>query len=178
MTGTIFSMPKPEPDPHPTDGTLAETLTDTHVAGEAAAAPRSPLRNALLERGGAEMRRARRYDRPLSLILLQGDAGHGSDDATHAIMREVLESATRIGADIVMDQGTCRFACLLPETNLSGAMHLAARMQKRIATAPRPGITPRLLPVRAGFAVLTPDDSTFASVLARAETMLRPRQVH
>ena len=174
MTGTIFSMPKPEPDPHPATSTLVDTLDGTSADRESSHAPRTPLRASLLERGGAEMRRAERYDRPLSLIVLRAEP----KDEDHGIMREVLDGATRIGADIVVELGPCHFACLLPETNLSGAMHLAARMQKRIAAVSWPDGRPRLIPVRAGFSALSSDDATFADVLGRAEAMLRPRRMH
>lgn len=179
MSGTIFSMPRPQarpwsaqasPDPMASGGDVAKP-PPVELSGERqrpqerdAATPR----HALLERGAAEIARARRYDRPLALICISA-RGEGHVRHIDGALRDVLEGATRAGADVVIRTGEAAFVCLLPETNLSGSMHLAARIQRtlRDLSIGGGGIASRL-----GFAALAREDRSFASVLGRAEAML------
>ena len=184
MTGTIFSMPRPHARPWAAsasapaaidDPTLpkpppVEPVQDTARPNERDA---STSRRALLERGAAEMVRARRYDRPFALISVEGrvDAEAGAIDGA---LQDVLEGATRAGADVVIRTGGASFVCLLPETNLSGAMHLAARIQRTLHGLSIGGGT---VSSRLGFSALADDDRSFAAMLARSEAMLADREV-
>ena len=120
-----------------------------------------PTRHALMELGGAETLRARRYGRPLSLLMLELRV---RDARSGAKAEPVLEALLRAGADRPLQLEPGRFVLLLPETTLSGAMHLGARLQRALAQA--------RLPARVGFASLERDDTRFPDMLARAQTML------
>ena len=195
MSATIFSMPKPQPhpwtarQPNPIDGgridggepvgARADDGTRpppvqpahgrVHQVPDAAAARRD-----LLERGAAEVARARRYERPLALISVTGRAEGVDNAVVEAALRDVLEGATRVGADIVVRTGPSALVCLLPETNLSGAMHLGARIQRTLRDLRLAGATGGVA-ARIGFSALTKTDRTFAAVLARAQAMLSDR---
>lgn len=187
------AAPKPTPKPSPKPAPWAALQPDPAGASAAAAPPVQPARTDachspdphtarrdLLERGAAEMLRARRYGRPFALICL---AGATDDEGLDEAMRDVLEGATRAGADIVVRTGPCAFVCLLPETNLSGAMHLAARIQRTLQAMPLangsqtsdPVTGGRGVAARAGFAALAATDGSFATMLRRAQAMVKGR---
>ena len=120
-----------------------------------------PLRHELMELGGAELMRARRYGRPFALVMLEL---RKRDAASGAKAEPVLDALLRTGADRAMHLEPGRFVLLLPETTLAGAMHLGARLQRALVLA--------RLPARVGFAGLVRDDARFPDMLARAQTML------
>lgn len=86
-----------------------------------------------------EIDRARRYSRPLSLILLDLDHfkkvndtyGHPAGDAVLRQVARILITAMREG-DLVGRLGGEEFAVLLPETPLEGAVASAERLRDRI----------------------------------------------
>ncbi len=87
-----------------------------------------------------DLRTAIRTDRPLSLIMLDIDYfkrfndqyGHlAGDDCLKIVAHELGKSLCR-SADMLFRYGGEEFACLLPETDASGAMAVANRMLERV----------------------------------------------
>jgi two-component system, cell cycle response regulator len=91
-------------------------------------------------RGSFEL--ARRYDRPLSLAVIDVDHfkpindthGHPAGDAVLRAVAQVLEGGTR-QTDFVARIGGEEFAILLPETPLFEAMQFGEKIRAAIATA-------------------------------------------
>ncbi|QBG47976.1 GGDEF domain-containing protein [Verrucomicrobia bacterium S94] len=81
---------------------------------------------------------ARRYDRPLSLVLFDIDrfkqindsAGHAAGDTALKSFAEILKSTAR-AADILCRFGGDEFAVILPETDASNAWKFAERVMAR-----------------------------------------------
>jgi two-component system cell cycle response regulator len=91
------------------------------------------------ERLSSEFAAARRYARPLSVVMLDVDhlsrinEGHGrpaGDEVLRAVA-QVLQAFVR-GADVVARVGGDEFAILLRETELVGAQTLAERLRQSI----------------------------------------------
>lgn len=110
------------------------SLTDglTHVGN----------RRAFEQRFGAAFEHARRYGRPMSLLLLDVDHfkgindrfGHDVGDAVLAGVARILASGTR-QTDFVARIGGEEFAILLPETALFETIQFAEKMRAAIATS-------------------------------------------
>ncbi|NTX12334.1 diguanylate cyclase [Myxococcus sp. CA056] len=93
------------------------------------------------ERLREEFRRAQRYDDPLALILLDLDHfkqvndrhGHTAGDG---VLREVAAALQRSvrETDLVARYGGEEFAVLLPRTHLTGALSVAERVRRDLAT--------------------------------------------
>lgn len=88
----------------------------------------------------SEIIRAHRYAYPLSLILLDVDDfkavndtyGHQMGDAVLREVAAIIRSVVR-QVDIAARYGGDEFAVLMPQTDLTGAVTLAARLQHRVA---------------------------------------------
>lgn len=86
-----------------------------------------------------EFDRSRRYERPLSLLMIDLDNfkkvndtyGHQIGDQTLESVARILSSRSRIH-DICARYGGEEFAVLLPETDLAGAKVIADRLRKAI----------------------------------------------
>jgi diguanylate cyclase (GGDEF)-like protein len=90
-------------------------------------------------RGAIEIQKARRYQRPLSLLMIDADqlpaieAAHGpggSEELLRALTSSIF-SGTRI-SDLVARVEPEQFAILLPETTREGAELLAERLRRSI----------------------------------------------
>jgi two-component system cell cycle response regulator len=98
-------------------------------------------RRALLDRLTAEVDRARRFDSPLTLLLLDVDhfklindtAGHLAGDAVLSQLGALLEDAVR-KVDVVARYGGEEFVVILPETAADGGIIFAERLRERIQT--------------------------------------------
>ena len=97
-------------------------------------------RRSFLQRGAVELARARRYDRPLSLLILEADHFKEiTDTYGHDVGNEVLKAMTGVleqGLRSIDEVGRLRgeeFAVLLPETTLAEAVNLADRLREAIA---------------------------------------------
>lgn len=135
---------------------------------------------AFRERLDSEFRRARRYRRPLSLVLIdldffkQVNDGHGHL-AGDTVLRDVAgmiltrvrreESLGRLGGE--------EFAILLPETELSGAQVLARDLQERVRAA-RWEVAGATVQITASFGVvsLTSAMTVPEALLERADALL------
>ena len=92
------------------------------------------------ERLAQEVKRALRYDLPLSLLMIDIDdfklfndrLGHPSGDALLRALADVLMAETRQQVDIVARYGGEEFAILLPSTGAVGATSAGRRLRDRI----------------------------------------------
>ncbi len=96
--------------------------------------------NALLER---RLREAQRYERPLSLLLLDIDHfkkvndthGHPAGDAVLRGVAGVAQKQAR-ETDLVARYGGEELALILPETDVRGALAIAERIRKAVEATP------------------------------------------
>lgn len=134
-------------------------LADSLATAMAAAATDSLTglfnHRAFHERLGAEVERAHRHHRELSLIIfdldhfkrVNDDQGHQAGDKVLAEVAQRLKDVVRVG-DILGRVGGEEFAVLLPETDGLDAWEFAERAREAIAARPMPGV--RRLTVSAG----------------------------
>lgn len=132
------------------------------------------------ERLGSEMARARRYDRPLSLILMDIDDfksfndayGHLAGDKVLSRLGDVLHEAIR-ESDAPFRYGGEELAVILPETTSDEASKLAERIREQMVQAtftPVRGTTVSTT-VSMGVAVLRMDE-TAEDFIRRADTAM------
>ncbi len=128
----------------------------------------------------AELRRARRSQTPVSLIMFDLDHfkdvndrfGHLCGDAVLATvgkrMREVLR-----GSDLKCRYGGEEFLVLLPETPLHGARRVAETLRREIAERPLPWSGEALtITASFGLAQTMPGEVNVQAVIARADQAL------
>jgi diguanylate cyclase (GGDEF)-like protein/PAS domain S-box-containing protein len=93
-----------------------------------------------------EVVRARRYDRPLSIVLVDLDDfkevndrhGHQAGDALLRAVAGALQGVVR-ASEVVARLGGDEFAVLLPETDLLGALATAERLRAAVGGLPAAG---------------------------------------
>jgi diguanylate cyclase (GGDEF)-like protein len=137
-------------------------------------------RNHALEVIDAELRRARRSQTPVSLIMFDLDHfkdvndryGHLAGDAVlNAVgtrMKEVLR-----GSDLKCRYGGEEFLVLLPETPLHGARRVAKTLRREIAERPVPWSGEGLhITASFGLAQTIPGEVNVQAVIARADQAL------
>lgn len=104
------------------------------------------------ERLREEFRRAQRYDDPLALILVELDhfqqvnerSGHLAGDRVLKEVASTLRQAVR-DTDLLARYGGQTFAALLPKTHLGGALTLAERIWRGVASVRAGAATPNAL---------------------------------
>jgi diguanylate cyclase (GGDEF)-like protein len=128
----------------------------------------------------AELRRARRSQTPVSLIMLDLDHfkdvndryGHLCGDAVLAAVGKRMKEVLR-GSDLKCRWGGEEFLVLLPETPLHGARRVADTLRREIAERPIPwageGLT---VTASFGLAQTMPGEVNVEAVLARADQAL------
>lgn len=92
-----------------------------------------------------EMDRSRRYNQPLSLVLLDLDDfkiyndtyGHVQGDRALIKVADILRSTAR-ATDVVARYGGEEFAVILPQTNLESAKAFCERLREKLAATPIP----------------------------------------
>ncbi|MEJ5328862.1 MAG: diguanylate cyclase [Desulfobaccales bacterium] len=141
-------------------------------------------RRYLMENLPRELARARRYHRPLGLILCDLDHfkaindtfGHGvGDDVLKEFTRRV-SGQVRQGVDWLARYGGEEFVMVLPETGLPGCLALARRLLNRVAATPFVTAAGPV-PVTASFGVVAvapgePGAPSAEALLAQADACL------
>ena len=127
-----------------------------------------------------ELRRARRYTRPASLVFIDLDRfkqlndryGHPLGDAVLRAVGATLKAALR-GSDLCCRYGGDEFLVLLPETPLHGALHVAESLRRRLAgiAVERPGLAVRVT-ASVGVAAARPEELDGHGLVARADAAM------
>lgn len=137
-------------------------------------------RRRFVEQAGVEIRRARRGQTTLSLLMIDLDNFKALNDTWgHAMGDEVLcdfatmtASALRAG-DLFARIGGEEFAVLLPDTDLEGAVDVGQRLLEatRIRAVP---VTGGVVHYSASLGVATwrPDEETYDAMMSRADAAL------
>jgi diguanylate cyclase (GGDEF)-like protein len=128
-----------------------------------------------------EVSRARRYARPLALIVIDLDGfkavndrlGHLGGDEVLAVTSDRIRRVVR-RADIACRIGGDEFAVILPESEADDAHQLFARVEEAIAEAPI--ASAEHLGVSAGIAELRPADKPIDLFDAADEALYRAKQ--
>jgi diguanylate cyclase (GGDEF)-like protein len=136
-----------------------------------------PNRHAFFERCAAELSRARRFGRPVTLVVLDGDSfkavndqsGHATGDlALQATARCLRETVRQY--DFVARLGGDEFVILLPETGAPEAEHAVERLQAAL----RARVERQFPPLTYSLGVLTyfPGDWSVTTCLSEADRVL------
>ncbi len=133
-------------------------------------------RRYLMTRLDEEGRRARRVDRPFSLLMMDVDHfkkvndtyGHQAGDEVLAGVAAVLQESTR-EVDCAARYGGEEFVMLLPETPIAGALDVAERIRTRLAQETFPG---GAVTLSIGVAEFPADGETPEFVLRAADAAL------
>jgi diguanylate cyclase (GGDEF)-like protein len=134
------------------------------------------------EQLGREMRRAQRYRRPLTLLMLDLDHfksfndqyGHLAGDQALRETAEVLRQNSR-NVDFVARYGGEEFAIILPETDLTRAARQAERVRVAVEAHPyllETGAQVRRMTVSVGVAALMPEMRATEDLVHDADTAL------
>ena len=137
-------------------------------------------RAAYLQHAEKEFKRSKRYNRPLSTIMIDIDHfkkindqyGHAAGDHVLQIFVEAIEEEIR-GPDAIGRIGGEEFALLMPDTPLKSAAHLAERVRQRITKYPY--IAGKMLievTASLGVAVMEEEDANYKAMLQRADEAL------
>jgi diguanylate cyclase (GGDEF)-like protein len=127
-----------------------------------------------------EYKRARRFDRPLTAIMLDIDHfkqvndtyGHAAGDQVIAEVGRRLRSGVR-AIDIAGRYGGDEFVLILPETLLAGAGMLGDRLRRGIAATPIATVGGSLsITMSLGVATTQPNLPDMATLIANADSAL------
>ncbi len=127
----------------------------------------------------AEVRRSKRYSRVFSLIFLDVDHfkkyndthGHSAGDDLLCALGKILAARLR-ASDMAGRYGGEEFVLILPETNKTGAVHVAADICRQVARCPFPGRESQpggAVTVSVGVASYPEDGADAAAVIHRAD---------
>lgn len=130
----------------------------------------------------AELRRARRHNRPLSIVMFDVDHfkdvndtyGHLVGDQVLAEIGRRLEDVVRM-SDIKCRYGGDEFLIILPDTPMMGAQHVAESLLSTMSAIAIPAASaadPVAPSVSIGVAGLRADDRDIVSLIARADRAL------
>jgi diguanylate cyclase (GGDEF)-like protein/PAS domain S-box-containing protein len=137
-------------------------------------------RRQLMELGEREFERARRYQTPLVVMMLDIDLfktindtyGHESGDAVIRGIAEILRKNTR-EFDIAARYGGEEFVILSPGTDLEGGKEVAERLRRAIESAALiPGEETETVTVSIGVTAFSREVMTLAALIARADAAL------
>ena len=138
-------------------------------------------RRAFIEEASGRFRLARRYHRPLSLLMLDVDhfkqvndtCGHQIGDRVLARLSQVIGSGLR-GTDLLGRIGGEEFAVILPETDLEQAVRLTERLVSAVrnTTIEIESALPLRVTVSIGIATLTPSTVDVDAMMRQADAAL------
>lgn len=143
-------------------------------------------RQRFLDDGTRELKRARRYGRELSVLLMTIDRfdalnnEHGAAFSDEAVKVAVTACQDAIReSDYLGRLADVEFALLLPETPLEGAMIVAERIRTQVMRSDlMVGDVKISVTTSIGIATRLPSDETIDSVLLRAFNALRTAKEH
>lgn len=149
------------------DSQLQATLTELEHLVTTDSLTGLPNRRSFFSRAHIEFTRANRYERPLSLIMIDVDHfkdvndkyGHLVGDAALRHISEIMKICVR-ESDMVARYGGEEFVIILPETDLLGSSFIAERVRTEIE-ASRMKVAQEIelkLTVSMGIACMTPDN--------------------
>ena len=130
------------------------------------------------ERAREELARARRFDRPLSLLMIDIDNlrsinnryGHLTGDAVLVAVAESFNTSMR-DYDLCARFGGDEFVIVLPETPPSLALEIAERVKAAVGGAPlRHDESDLPIGISIGVATLGQGDQTLSDLMRRADT--------
>jgi diguanylate cyclase (GGDEF)-like protein len=137
-----------------------------------------PNRRYFIEILEREFNRARRYQRPLTLLYLDLDEFKELNDRHgHLFGDEILRGASRSlkavlrSTDLLARIGGDEFAVLLPETNLGGAQNVSSKLRRALIAFGQQ-ISPIVPPLTfcGGISQLREADTSIDDMLARADS--------
>jgi len=149
------------------------------------AAMRDPLtgvynRRHFYDAGRRELERARRYDRPVSIAMLDADHfkekndrhGHGVGDEILVALAHTMKGGLR-QSDMMARYGGEEFVVLFPETDLDEAERVTERLRASIAASPVPTAAgPVAVTVSAGVVGWARGEESLESFIGRADRAL------
>ncbi len=129
-----------------------------------------------------ELGRAKRYEKPLSIIFMDIDNfkkfndtyGHANGDLALALIGKIVTRSLRL-IDIAFRYGGEEFAVLLPETRLESALQVAERVRERIEKDTLdmlPFVVGHGITVSIGVACYPLDGSTREELFAKVDALL------
>lgn len=138
-------------------------------------------RQTLLETGTVEVKRANRYNRQLSIMVMKLDYFHsvGNDSVSDTFSDEILHEMVAICRRAMRDSdsigriGDVEFALILPETPAENAVFLAERLKSRIQEKNLKSESGAFVTATFGVAGKESKDDTIDSLLLRALNALQ-----
>jgi diguanylate cyclase (GGDEF)-like protein len=137
-------------------------------------------RGYLFDAGSRSMNTARRYQRPLTVIILDVDHFKAINDTHgHAVGDVILKAITRICLDVLRKTdifgryGGEEFVALLPETDLAGAIISAERLRTAVESLVSEGADASIrVTISLGVTNLSSADNEIAQTIQRADKAL------
>ncbi len=159
---------------------LEDTLAS--VTEQSITDPLTGLRNrrALMRRLDEELVRTRRYDVPLSMVMIDIDGfkayndthGHAAGDAALAGVAAVIREHCR-ASDVAARYGGEEFAVVLPNTGVEGGLVLAERFRQAVEAADWDG---QPLTISAGVATVVGETSRQDLIETADQAMYRAKE--
>ncbi|HWU82867.1 MAG TPA: diguanylate cyclase, partial [Methylophilaceae bacterium] len=138
-------------------------------------------RRHFMEQGQIELERAKRYNKPLSIFMIDIDYfkkindtyGHKFGDYVLQTLAGTLRETLRL-IDLIGRIGGEEFAVLLPETGLREAAEVAERLRDRVArtNVPREEGMPINFTISIGVCALKDKDTTLDVLLSQADAAM------
>lgn len=142
-------------------------------------------RAAWFDVAAGEVTRARRYERPLSLLVLDIDhfksvndqLGHTAGDAVLREVAQVVQKQLR-QSDVLGRFGGEEFVALLPETGLADAAFFAERIRKAVKEASYPGHDDLSCTISIGIAELSQNEEKIGTLFERADNSVLQAKIN